>query len=135
MRISSVFFWLTASLVLIGCASSSSEQPKPPKPAKVDPRKVNWSEQIGTYTFDQALAELGKPAVASESSAGKTAEWVLHRSPQMSFGFGFGVGSYGHGGSAGVGVGSGISPPPHGEYLRLIFGTNGILTEWTKVKY
>jgi hypothetical protein len=133
-----VLFCLSASLVLAGCASSSSsetETAKPAKPAKVDPKKVNWSEQIGTYTFDQALAELGKPAVASESSAGKTAEWVLHRSPQMSFGFGVGVGSYGSGGAAGVGVGSGFSPPPHGEYLRLIFGADGKLTEWTKVKY
>ena len=135
MKTCSILLCLTASLVLAGCASSSSESPKPPKPVKVDPKKVNWSEHVGSYTFDQALAELGKPAVASESSAGRTAEWVLRRSPQVSFGFGVGVGSYGHGGAAGVGVGSGISPPPHGEYLRLTFGTNGVLTEWTKVKY
>ena len=126
---------MAASLALAGCASSSSGTAKPPKPVKVDPKKVNWSEHIGTYTFDQALVELGKPALVGESSAGKTAEWVLRRSPQMSFGFGVGGGSYGGGGGVGVGVGSGISPPPHGESLRLIFDPEGKLKEWTKVKY
>ena len=128
---------LVATLALAGCASSSSSSgtTKPPKPVKVDPNKVNWSEHIGTYTFDQAMVELGKPALVGESSAGKTAEWVLRRSPQMSFGFGVGGGSYGGGGGVGVGVGSGISPPPHGESLRLIFDPEGKLKEWTKVKY
>ena len=128
---------LAASLALSGCASSSSSSgtAKPAKPVKVDPKKVNWSEHIGTYTFDQAMVELGKPAVVSESSAGKSAEWVLSRSPRMSFGFGIGGGSYGSGGGVGVGVGTGISPPPRGEYLRLTFDPAGKLKEWTKVKY
>jgi hypothetical protein len=129
---------LAVSLALAGCASSSSSSSgaaKPAKPVKVDPRKVNWSEHIGTYTFDQAMVELGKPAIVGESSTGKTAEWVLRRSPQMSFGFGVGGGSYGGGGGVGVGVGTGISPPPSGENLRLIFGPDGKLKEWTKVKY
>jgi hypothetical protein len=130
---------LAAILALAGCASSSSSSSsgtaKPAKPVKVDPKKVNWSEHIGTYTFDQAMVELGKPAVVGESSAGKNAEWVLSRSPQMSFGFGIGGGSYGSGGGVGVGVGTGISPPPHGEYLRLTFDPGGKLKEWTKVKY
>jgi hypothetical protein len=123
---------LAAILALTGCASSSSGTAKP---VKVDPKTVNWSEHIGTYTFDQAMVELGRPALVGESSAGKTAEWVLRRSPQMSFGFGVGSGSYGSGGAVGVGVGSGISPPPHGENLRLIFDADGKLKEWTKVKY
>jgi hypothetical protein len=127
---------LAAILALAGCASSSSSgTTKPAKPVKVDPKKVNWSEHIGTYTFDQAMVELGRPAVIGESSAGKTAEWVLRRSPQMSFGFGVGGGSYGGGSGVGVGVGTGISPPPHGEYLRLTFDPEGRLKEWTKVKY
>jgi hypothetical protein len=132
-------FVLLGVALASGCASSSSSTtPKPAKaakPVKVDPKKVNWSERIGTYTLDQALVELGKPAMMGESSAGKTAEWVLRRSPQMSFGFGVGGGSYGSGGGVGVGVGSGISPPPHGENLRLIFDAEGKLKEWTKVKY
>lgn len=129
---------LAASLAMAGCSSSSSgtsQSAKRAKPVKVDPRKVDWSQRIGTYTVDQALAELGKPAMMGESSAGKTVEWVLRRSPQMSFGFGVGGGSYGSGGGVGVGVGSGVSPPPHGENLRLIFDAEGKLKEWTKVKY
>ena len=125
---------VAASLALACCASSSSSSGSA-KPAKVDPKTVNWSDHIGTYTFDQAMVELGKPALVGESNAGKTAEWVLRRSPQMSFGFGVGGGSYGSGGGVGVGVGSGISPPPHGENLRLIFDPEGKLKEWTKVKY
>jgi hypothetical protein len=137
MRTLTSMLLLAAILALTGCASSSSSSgtAKPAKPVKVDPKKVNWSERIGNYTFDQAMVELGQPALVGESSAGKTAEWVLRRSPQMSFGFGVGGGSYGSGGGVGVGVGSGISPPPHGENLRLIFDADGKLKEWTKVKY
>jgi hypothetical protein len=128
---------VTPALILGGCASSSSSTSaaKPAKQVKIDPRTVNWSERVGTYTFDEAMVELGRPALVGESSAGKTAEWVLSRSPRMSFGFGIGGGSYGSGGGVGVGVGTGISPPPHGENLRLIFGQDGKLKEWTKAKY
>jgi len=117
-------------LLWSGCSSS-------PKPnlSKAEASKVNWSERVGTYNFDQALADLGKPAVVGESSVGKTAEWVLRRSPQMSFGFGMGGGSYGGGSGVGVGVGSSVSPPSHGENLRLVFGGDGKLKEWTKVTY
>lgn len=122
---------LAASLALAGCASSA----KTDKPAKVDPRTINWSERVGIYTYDQALAELGRPMVTGESSEGRTAEWVLRRSPQMSFGFGVGGGSFGSHSGVGVGVGSSVSPPPHGENLRLIFDRDGKLKEWSKVKY
>lgn len=137
MKILTSTLLLAAILALAGCASSSSSSgtAKPAKPVKIDPKTVNWSERIGTYTFDQAMVELGKPAVIGESSAGKTAEWVLRRSPQMSFGFGVGGGSYGGGSGVGVGVGTGISPPPRGENLRLMFDPEGKLKEWTKVKY
>jgi len=135
MKTLSSLLLVATLLVPVGCASSSSSTVKPAKPVKVDPKTVNWGERIGTYTFDQALAELGGPALVGESSAGKTAEWVLRRSPQMSFGFGVGGASYGSGGGVGVGVGSGISPPPHGENLRLIFDAEGKLKEWAKVKY
>jgi hypothetical protein len=135
MKILTSILLQAAILILAGCASSSSGTAKPAKPVKVDPKTVNWGERIGTYTFDQAMVELGRPALVGESSAGRTAEWVLRRSPQMSFGFGVGGGSYGSGGGVGVGVGSGISPPPHGENLRLIFDPDGKLKEWAKVKY
>ena len=123
--------FLAAMLMVLGGCSST------PKPnlSKSEASKVNWSERVSTYTYDQALADLGKPAVVGESSVGMTAEWVLRRSPQMSFGFGVGGGSYGGGSGVGVGVGSSVSPPAHGENLRLVFGGDGLLKEWTKVKY
>lgn len=86
---------------------------------------------MGTYTYAQALSELGKPAVVTESEAGTTAEWVLRQNPRMSFGFG--VGSFGP--HTGVGVGTEVPVPNHGENLRLKFGKDGKLIEWIKVKY
>ncbi len=71
------FLLLAATLALAGCASN-------PKSAKTDPKTVNWSERVGTYTYEQALVDLGKPAVIGESTEGRTAEWSLRRSPRAS---------------------------------------------------
>lgn len=119
---------LAAVLALGGCASGS-------KTAEPNPRTINWSERVGTYTYDQALANLGKPVLIGESSDGKTAEWSLRRSPRVSFGLGLGTGSFGHHGGVGVGVGSTVTPPPSGENLRLKFDKDGKLKEWSKVTY
>jgi len=119
---------LCAALGLSGCASSS-------KTAKANKTDVNWIERVGTYTYAEALAELGRPMVITESADGTTAEWVVRRSPRVSFGFGVGGGSYGSRSGVGVGVGSSVSPPPHGESIRLSFDNNGKLKEWSRVKY
>jgi hypothetical protein len=102
---------------------------------KIDVSDAEWRGRIGTYTYEQALAELGPPNVFGESNEGKTAEWVIRQSPATSFSFGFGRGSYGGGTATGVGAGTTVSPPPSGEYLRLGFDKSGKLAEWTKVKY
>jgi hypothetical protein len=102
---------------------------------KTDIRKIDWGSRIGTYTYEEALAELGEPNVISESIEGKIAEWVLRRSPGVSFGFGIGSGSYGHHTSTGVGVGTSVSPPPSGEYLHLRFDRDGKLAECSRVRY
>jgi hypothetical protein len=112
------------SLAFFGCAT---------KP-KVDKNR-DWNAYVGQYSYQQALEELGKPYVVGEQSDGsRFAEWILRRSPQMSFGFGVGGGSYGRGGGVGVGAGTSISPRPRGEYLRLEFGTNQMLRAWSKIK-
>ncbi len=108
-----------------GCASGP----------KTSVKDIDWRSRIGTYTYEQALAELGEPNVIGESSEGRTAEWVLRRSPAVSFGFGLGTGSSGQHTSTGVGVGTSVSPPPSGEYLRLRFDKDDKLAEWSKVKY
>jgi hypothetical protein len=102
---------------------------------KATVKDIDWGSRIGTYTYEEALAELGEPNVMGESSEGKIAEWVLRQSPMVSFGFGFGTGGYGHHTSTGVGVGTSVSPPPSGEYLHLRFDKDGKLAEWTKVRY
>jgi len=127
MKALSIFLVALCGLAA-GCASSS-------KSSKPDPKTVNWSERIGAYTYEQALADLGKPAVVGESNDGRMAEWILRRSPRMSFGFGVGTGSFGRHSAVGVGVGSSVSPPPSGEYLQLKFGPDGQLKEWSKVRY
>jgi hypothetical protein len=101
---------------------------------KVDPN-INWNERIGSYTYEQAVAELGKPDVLAESSEGRTADWILKRSPNMSFGFGVGGGTFGSHVGTGVGVGTSVSPPPHGEYLHLVFDAEGRLKAWSRVKH
>jgi len=118
------------ALLGAGCASGSKA-----RLSKSEIREINWSERIGSYTYAQALADLGQPAVSGQSSEGRTAEWILKRSPQISFGFGVGGGSYGSGGGVGVGAGTGFTPPPSGEYLRLNFDKADLLVEWSKVKY
>jgi hypothetical protein len=53
---------------------------------KTNIKKIDWGSRIGTYTYEEALAEMGEPNVMGESSEGKIAEWVLQRSPNVSFG-------------------------------------------------
>jgi hypothetical protein len=116
-------------IVLVFMAGSCASSQK----VKID--RIDWGGRIGTYTYEEALAELGEPDVMGESSEGKIAEWVLRRSPMVSFGFGLGSGGYGHHTATGVGVGTSVSPPPSGEYLHLRFGKDGKLAEWTRVRY
>lgn len=97
--------------------------------------EIDWGSRIGTYTYGEAVAEWGEPNMISESSEGKTAEWILRQSPGFSFGLGFGSGSYGHHTATGGGIGASVSPPPSGEYLHLRFDQDGKLVEWTKVRY
>lgn len=123
--------YLLATLVLVaGCSST----PKP-RLTRAQAREIDWSQRIGKYTYPDALADLGAPAVLTQSGEGRTAEWVLKRSPQFSFGLGVGSSSYGPHVGTGVGAGTYVTPPPSGEYLRLRFGPDEKLVEWSKVKY
>jgi hypothetical protein len=110
---------LLAMLLLLnpGCAS---------KP------KVDWNQRVGTtYTYDDAVRELGPPAASTQLQDGTTvAEWFLKYGAQMSFGFGSSM----YGGAGGVGVGQSISTPPTAHFLRLVFGSDGRLQHWEKFK-
>ena len=121
-------FLFALFLALAGLSLSCASRPK------IDPN-INWSQRIGNYTWEQALSELGRPAVVAESSEGRSADWIVKRSPNVSFGIGVGGGSYGSGIGTGVGVGTSVSPPPRGEYLHLTFDPQGMLKSWSKVKH
>jgi hypothetical protein len=100
------------SWILSGCAS---------KP------KVDWNSRVGTYTFDDAVREMGPPDRSTKLSDGSTvAEWYRGRRPSMSFGVG--MGSYGHGG--GVGVGQSVGTGGDAIFTRLTFGPEGGLREY-----
>ena len=94
---------------------------------KANIKDIDWGKRIGTYTYEEALAELGEPNVLTETNEGAIAEWMLRRSPTVSFSFGVG--------GPGVGVGTSVSPPPSGEYLRLRFDKDGKLTESARARY
>lgn len=117
-------------VLITGCASA----PKP-RLSKGEIQKIDWSKRIGSYTWTEAVTDLGRPAVTGEETDGKYAEWILSRSPRMSLGVGVGGGSIGRSGGVGVGVGSSVSPPPGGENLRLKFDKDEKLKEWRRVRY
>ena len=110
------------TLALTGCSTCEK---------KIDPYG-DWNARIGNYTYEQAVADLCKPNAVAETSDGRVVDWILKRSPSMSFGFGVGHSVYGSHVGTGVGVGTTVTPPPHGEYLRLIFDQNNQLKAWSR---
>jgi len=57
--------WALGLALLMGCATAS----------------VNWDNRIGTYSYDDALAEFGLPdRVANLEGGVKAAEWIQQRS-------------------------------------------------------
>jgi hypothetical protein len=100
---------------------------------KVDPG-IDWNSRIGSYTYEEAVNEIGKPDLVADSNDGRVADWILKRSPNVSFGFGVGTGFGGPHVGTGVGVGTTVSPPPHGEYLRLTFDPQNRLKAWSHIK-
>ncbi len=88
-------------------------------------KKVDWNSRVGSYTYDQAIVELGPPDKQTKISDGKTvAEWVTRRSGGLSVGTGL------YGGSAGVGVSQSVGAGD--RWLRLTFDTSGRLSDWSK---
>lgn len=99
------------SLLVTGCQSTP---------------KVDWNSRVGTYTFDQAVIDMGPPDKSSKlSDDSLVAEWAVGRpSGGISFGIGTGYSS----GHAGVGVGQAVSTGGSQRFLRLTFGPDGRLT-------
>ena len=90
---------------------------------------VDWNSRVGTYTFDQAVTELGPPDKQAKLSDGKTvAEWITHRSG----GTGLSVGTGFFSGGAGVGVSQGVAQGYSDRILKLTFETDNKLSTWSK---
>src|SRR5207247_10402206 len=79
--------WCFLALLLAGCAST-------PKP--------DWNTRVGSFTYDQAVAEMGPSDKYAKLSDGSTvAEWFIKRGSSVSFGVGNVL--YSRGSSVGVG--------------------------------
>src|SRR5688572_3810181 len=72
--------------VFLGCSTTKS---------------VDWSSRVGSFTYDQAILELGPPDKQAKLNDGQTvAEWIVRRSG----GTGLSIGTGFYGSNAGVGV-------------------------------
>src|SRR6266498_2529957 len=107
-------FWCVLALLLAGCASTA---------------KTDWNSRVGSYTYDQAVAELGPPDKSAKLSDGTTvAEWMTRRGYS--------------GGSAGIMYGHPYyyhpwhyyyEPPSPDYFIRLTFGSDGKLQAYKPV--
>jgi hypothetical protein len=110
---------LAALVVAIasGCASS----------------RIDWNTRIGTYTFDDAVRELGPPDKSAQLTDRSTvADWVTSRGSRLSTAYVGGwhpYGPYGWGGPSYVF----LDPPGPDRILRLTFDPQGRLASWDRV--
>lgn len=92
-------------------------------------KPIDWNSRVGTYTFDQAVTELGPPDKQTTLSDGKlVAQWITHRNGGTSFSVG--TGFYTRGVGVGVGQTTGSAYPD--RILTLTFGINQVLAAYTK---
>jgi hypothetical protein len=90
---------------------------------------VDWNARVGTYTFDQAVAELGPPDRQTKLGDDKTvAQWITHRNSGVGFSVGSGFGS----GPVGVGASQSVGPSYRDLILTLTFRTDHVLSAWSK---
>ena len=89
--------------------------------------KIDWSSRVGHYTYDQALAEFGRPEASKRSADGGTvAEWLIQRGhaarlPDSRFAR--------PGGFAGPLMPTMGEPYAPNYYMRLVFGPDGRLKD------
>jgi hypothetical protein len=98
---------------LMGCASG-----------KTNPRTLDLSQRLGSYSYRQAKADLGRPDVVVYADHGrKVAEWLLIKPMPPSFDLAFEC-DY-----------TGPVPGEYGGLLRLEFDDNGQLNHWNRIEY
>lgn len=113
---------LVALLVVAGCAT----------------RKVNWSARVGSYTFDQAVLDMGPPAKQATLQDGTVvAEWMTQRGYTESY-YVAPYGPYWRTGPRHRSYYNPVFAMPAvttwpDVYLRLTFSPEGQLKAWKKV--
>ncbi|MEO6034439.1 MAG: hypothetical protein ABIQ35_04210 [Verrucomicrobiota bacterium] len=101
-----------ALTLLVGCATA----------------KVDWSNRVGNFTYDQAVAELGTPDHVEMVTSGEIiADWRTHRNSARTINPSRDVSS----GPDGAGLGAPVSNSGP-RTLRLTFGADKILKSWTR---
>jgi len=104
-----------ALLFLAGCVSA----------------RINWDARVGTYTYDQAVLELGPPDKKEQLGDGViVAEWLTHSGRARIYSaYGYGPGSY-------WGYGPLYAPSVESwapdYFIRLVFNRDGRLQSWKK---
>jgi osmotically-inducible protein OsmY len=115
-RLALVTAWFSLITFLTGCAT----------------QKVDWNARVGTYTYYQAVVDMGPPTKQAKLEDGTlVAEWETQRGyAQTSYVGGGYYGRYGyHGGYAPMPVTT-VSPT---YFIRLTFAPDGKLQSWKRV--
>jgi hypothetical protein len=107
-----------APLFLTGCKTSSKTS-----------SQADWDSRVGRYTYDQAVAEMGKPQTTQVQPDGtRVAEWLTQkgRPPAVEYGLNPGYAVPGVRQSQNVYETSEFPL----QYLRLTFAPDGTLKSW-----
>lgn len=95
--------------------------------------RIDWNARVGSYTFDQAVIDMGPPDKSARLSDGSVvAEWVVLRGGYTTYSFAYGEGAPG----LPYGTYSGWAYGPYGvtrypdRHLRLVFDPGGRLKSW-----
>ena len=103
---------LLAAVCFVGCTTT------PP---------VDWNKRVGSYTYNQAVAEYGSPTTQNQAEDGKVvAKWIKpYGTGQLNTGMSY----YG---STGFASGQNAEQVNQVRVLQLTFDANGKLAEWSK---
>ena len=106
------WLWLALALAVAGCATS----------------RTDWNMRVGSFTYDQAVIELGPPDKQAKLTDGRVvADWITHYNTGGTVIFSQGF----YHSPGGVGY---IQTMPNEQEsrLRLTFGANNLLESWSR---
>ncbi|MBL9139590.1 MAG: hypothetical protein JNK85_27220 [Verrucomicrobiales bacterium] len=94
-------------------------------------RRIDWATRIGSYSYDDAIREMGPPDKSAKLSDGSTvADWLTSRGSRTITSYGrehYPYGAYGMGPNLVV-----VDPPMPDRFLRLTFDPQGKLASWQR---